>query len=65
MRQFTTKSILMVLVMAVCCGIILGLMRIHLGFLAKISDVMFSAIIGGVAGACIPFLVKKKDIEDD
>jgi LytS/YehU family sensor histidine kinase len=55
----------MVLVMAVCCGIILGLMRIHLGFLAKISDVMFSAIIGGVAGACIPFLVKKKDIEDD
>ena len=61
-NRYTNKSIFIVLTAAVGFGLLMGLARIHLEFLANINDLMFSLIVGGVAGAFSPLILKKKNL---
>ena len=63
--RYTGKSIAIAIASAVGVGLALGLARIHLGWLASVSDIVFATLIGAIAGAFAPFVLKPKDNAND
>jgi len=63
--KYTTQSKVIALFVCIGVGLAMGLARIHLGWFSNVSDIMFSTILGGFAGACTPFVLKPKDDTHD